>query len=292
MTGKVAVVGAGLMGSGIAQVAAVHGFDVVLRDVAASALDRGRAAIEKSLARFVERTTISGDERDAALGRVSTTTDLDAVADADIVIEAVFERLEVKREVFAALDRLCDADTVLASNTSAIPITKIAAATSRPDSVVGTHFFAPVPMMQLCELVRGHRTSELTLTRAREFAEAVGKTCVLVNRDVAGFVTTRLVTALVMEAIALHESGVASAEDIDAACRLGFGHPMGPLATTDLTGTDILLHAALNIYRESADPKFYPPESLARMVDAGDLGRKSGRGFFDYTTDKPSSGAQ
>jgi 3-hydroxybutyryl-CoA dehydrogenase len=292
MTRKVAVVGAGLMGSGIAQVAAMHGYDVVLRDVTAAALDRGRAAIEKSLSRFVEKTTISGDERDAALGRVVTTTDLDAVADANIVVEAVFERLEVKREVFAALDRLCDGDAVLASNTSAIPITKIAAATSRPESVVGTHFFSPVPMMQLCELVRGHRTSDATLTRAREFAEAVGKTCVMVNRDVAGFVTTRLVTALVMEAIALYESGVASAEDIDTACRLGFGHPMGPLATTDLTGTDILLHAALNIYQESADPKFYPPESLSRMVDAGDLGRKTGRGFFDYTTDKRSSSSQ
>jgi 3-hydroxybutyryl-CoA dehydrogenase len=282
MTQKVAVVGAGLMGSGIAQVAAVSGLDVIVRDVTPAALDRGRAAIERSLARFVEKAAISGDERDSALGRITTTTDLDDVADADIVVEAVFEQIEVKREVFAALDGICRDDAVLASNTSAIPITKIAAATSRPESVVGTHFFSPVPIMALCELVRGHRTTDDTLARARAFAEGVGKTCVLVNRDVAGFVTTRLVTALVMEAIKLYESGVASAEDIDTACRLGFGHPMGPLATTDLTGTDILLHAALNIYRETADPKFYPPESLGRMVDAGDLGRKTGRGFFDY----------
>ena len=152
--------------------------------------------------------------------------------------------------------------------------------------MVGTHFFSPVPIMALCELVRGHRTTDDTLARARAFAEGIGKTCVLVNRDVAGFVTTRLVTALVMEAIKLYENGVASAEDIDTACRLGFGHPMGPLATTDLTGTDILLHAALNIYQETADPKFYPPESLGRMVDAGDLGRKTGRGFFDYRSQR------
>jgi 3-hydroxybutyryl-CoA dehydrogenase len=286
MTQKVAVVGAGLMGSGIAQVAAMSGLEVIVRDVTPAALDRGRAAIERSLGRFVEKAAISGDERDSALGRITTTTDLDDVADADIVVEAVFEQIEVKREVFAALDGICRDDAVLASNTSAIPITKIAAATSRPESVVGTHFFSPVPIMALCELVRGHRTTDDTLSRARAFAEGVGKTCVLVNRDVAGFVTTRLVTALVMEAIKLYESGVASAEDIDTACRLGFGHPMGPLATTDLTGTDILLHAALNIYRETADPKFYPPESLGRMVDAGDLGRKTGRGFFDYSSQR------
>jgi 3-hydroxybutyryl-CoA dehydrogenase len=286
MTQKVAVVGAGLMGSGIAQVAAVSGHDVIVRDVTPAALDRGRAAIERSLARFVEKAAISGDERDSALGRITTTTDLDDVADADIVVEAVFEQIEVKREVFAALDGICRDDAVLASNTSAIPITKIAAATSRPESVVGTHFFSPVPIMALCELVRGHRTTDDTLARARAFAEGIGKTCVLVTRDVAGFVTTRLVTALVMEAIKLYESGVASAEDIDTACRLGFGHPMGPLATTDLTGTDILLHAALNIYQETADPKFYPPESLGRMVDAGDLGRKTGRGFFDYSSQR------
>ncbi len=286
MTQKVAVVGAGLMGSGIAQVAAVSGHDVIVRDVTPAALDRGRAAIERSLARFVEKAAISGDERDSALGRITTTTDLDDVADADIVVEAVFEQIEVKREVFAALDGICRDNAVLASNTSAIPITKIAAATSRPESVVGTHFFSPVPIMALCELVRGHRTTDDTLARARAFAEGIGKTCVLVNRDVAGFVTTRLVTALVMEAIKLYENGVASAEDIDTACRLGFGHPMGPLATTDLTGTDILLHAALNIYQETADPKFYPPESLGRMVDAGDLGRKTGRGFFDYRSQR------
>jgi 3-hydroxybutyryl-CoA dehydrogenase len=148
--------------------------------------------------------------------------------------------------------------------------------------VVGTHFFSPVPMMALCELVRGLHTSDETLVRARAFAEAVGKTCVVVNRDVAGFVTTRLICAMVVEAVRLYESGVATAEDIDTACRLGFGHAMGPLATTDLTGVDILRHASLNIYGETGDPKFFPPETLTRMVTAGDLGRKSGRGFYPY----------
>jgi 3-hydroxybutyryl-CoA dehydrogenase len=154
--------------------------------------------------------------------------------------------------------------------------------TERPESVVGVHFFSPVPMMQLCELVRGYKTSDAALAAARAFAEGVGKTCVVVNRDVAGFVTTRLITALVVEAAKLYESGVATAEDIDTACRLGFGHAMGPLATADLTGVDILLHAARNIYTETQDEKFAPPELMARMVTAGDLGRKTGQGFYAH----------
>ena len=225
---------------------------------------------------------MSADDRDAALGRITTTTDLDAAAEADLAVEAVFEEVEAKHAVFRDLDRLANEDAVLATNTSAIPITTIAAVTQRPERVVGTHFFSPVPMMRLVELVRGLRTSDATLATARSFAEDLGKTCIVVERDVAGFVTTRLVSALAMEAIALYEAGVASAEDIDLACRLGFGHPMGPLATTDLTGVDILRHATLNIYAETGDPKFYPPELLSRMVDAGDLGRKTGRGFFSY----------
>jgi 3-hydroxybutyryl-CoA dehydrogenase len=282
MTGTVAVIGAGLMGAGIAQVAAVAGWNVVLRDITDDALARGMKAIEKSTARLASKGALPDADREAALARISTTTDLDAAADAGLVVEAVFEQIDVKRELFAALDRTCRADAVLATNTSAIPITSIGAATSRPESVVGTHFFSPVPMMPLCELVRGRRTSDETLAAARSFAESTGKTCVVVNRDVAGFVTTRLITAFVMEAVRLYESGVASAEDIDTACRLGFGHAMGPLATTDLTGVDILRHAAMNIYDETGDPKFFPPETLTRMVAAGDIGRKAGRGFYAY----------
>ncbi|MFD7502364.1 3-hydroxyacyl-CoA dehydrogenase family protein [Streptomyces sp. NPDC059850] len=282
MAKKLAVIGAGLMGSGIAQVSAQAGWDVVLRDVTDEALRRGTDGIRASYEKFVSKGKLDAADAEQALARITTTTDLDAAADADIVVEAVFERIDVKREIFRTLDGLVKDDTVLASNTSAIPITKIAAATERPERVVGTHFFSPVPMMQLCELVRGYKTSDETLATAREFAEGVGKTCIVVNRDVAGFVTTRLISALVVEAAKLYESGVATAEDIDIACKLGFGHAMGPLATADLTGVDILLHATDNIYTESQDEKFAPPEIMRRMVDAGDIGRKSGGGFYRY----------
>ena len=281
--GRVMVVGAGLMGSGIAQVAAVAGWDVTLRDVSEEATSRGIAGIEASLARFVAKDRLDASAAEAALAAITTTTDLDAAAEADIVVEAVYEKLELKSELFATLDRLCTRDdTVLASNTSAIPITAIAAATSTPERVVGTHFFSPVPMMRLCELVRGYHTSDATLAAARTFAESTGKTCVVVNRDVAGFITTRLIAALSVEAIRLLESGVASAEDIDTACRLGFGHAMGPLETADLTGVDIMFNATSNVYADTQDEKFAPPELLRRMVVAGDLGRKSGRGFYAH----------
>jgi 3-hydroxybutyryl-CoA dehydrogenase len=279
---QVAVIGAGLMGSGIAQVAAVAGWDVVMRDVDQPALARGRAAISTSLDRFVAKGTLEADAAQSAQDRITTTTDLHAVDSATVVIEAVYESLEIKTELFAALDQICRDDAVLASNTSAIPITQIAAATSRPQSVIGMHFFSPVPMMALCELVRGYQTSDETLSAARAFAEGVGKTCTVVNRDVAGFVTTRLVAALANEAVRMVETGVATAEDVDTACRLGFGHAMGPLATLDLTGLDIMLHATENIFSETRDPKFAAPELLRRMVSAGDLGRKTGKGFYSY----------
>ncbi len=280
---RIAVVGAGLMGAGIAQVSAVAGHDVVLQDVSEQGLQRGVGGIQKSLAKFAEKGKLTEADVDIALDRITTTTDLDAVGEAEIVVEAVFEKIEVKAEIFARLDTICGDDVVLATNTSAIPITSIAAFTSRPEMVVGTHFFSPVPMMRLCELVRGYKTSDETLQRARDYAEGIGKTVIVVNRDVAGFVTTRLITALSNEAIALVESGVASAEDVDTACRLGFGHAMGPLTTTDMTGVDIMLNATSNIYADTQDEKFNPPELLRRMVQAGDLGRKSGKGFYDYS---------
>ncbi|MFF3760186.1 3-hydroxyacyl-CoA dehydrogenase family protein [Streptomyces sp. NPDC002185] len=282
MARKLAVIGAGLMGSGIAQVSAQAGWDVVLRDVTDAALTRGTDGIKASYERFVAKGKLAAEDAEAALGRITATTELDAVADADVVVEAVFENLDVKHEIFRSLDKIAKDGAVLASNTSAIPITKIAAVTARPEAVVGVHFFSPVPMMQLVELVRGYKTSDETLATARAFAESVGKTCIVVNRDVAGFVTTRLISALVVEAAKLHESGVATAEDIDIACKLGFGHAMGPLATADLTGIDILVNAADNIYAESQDEKFAPPELMRRMVDAGDIGRKSGQGFYKY----------
>ena len=283
MTNTIAVIGAGLMGSGIAQVSAAAGYEVVLRDVSDAATARGLAGITASYEKFVSKGKMAAEDAEAALGRITTTTDLAAVADADVVVEAVFEDLEVKQGLFRDLDKLAKAGAVLATNTSALPITQIAAVTERPEAVVGTHFFSPVPLMALCELVRGYKTSDETLARAREFAERVGKTCIVVNRDVAGFVTTRLIAALGNEAVRLLESGVATAEDIDTACKLGFGHAMGPLATLDLTGVDIMRNATRNIYEAGHDAQFAAPELLNRMVAAGDLGRKTGRGFYEYS---------
>ncbi|MGH8888891.1 MAG: 3-hydroxyacyl-CoA dehydrogenase family protein [Acidothermaceae bacterium] len=280
--GRIGIVGAGLMGAGIAQVAAQSGYQVVLRDTTTAALDNALAAIAKSHARFVTKNVISADDAEAARSRISTTTELGDFAGTQLVIEAVYEQLEVKRQVFAELSEIVDPTTVLATNTTAIPITQIASAVANPERVVGTHFFSPVPMMKLCELVRGFHTSDETLAFAHDFAESVGKTCIVVERDVAGFVTSRLLVALLNEAVAIVESGVASASDVDIACQLGFGHTMGPLATLDLTGLDVILHAAQNIYGATRDEKFAPPELLARMVAAGQLGRKAGAGFYDY----------
>jgi 3-hydroxybutyryl-CoA dehydrogenase len=282
MTKNIAVIGAGLMGSGIAQISAAAGYEVVLRDVSDAATARGLAGITASYEKFVGKGKMERADADAALARITTTTDLAAAADADIVIEAVFEDLEVKQHLFRELDGIVKPGAVLATNTSALPITRIAAVTGRPEAVVGTHFFSPVPLMALCELVRGFKTSDETLATARAFAESVGKTCIVVNRDVAGFVTTRLIAALANEAVRLLDSGVATAEDIDTACRLGFGHAMGPLATLDLTGVDIMRNATRNIYDAGHADQFAVPELLDRMVAAGDLGRKSGRGFYEY----------
>jgi 3-hydroxybutyryl-CoA dehydrogenase len=279
---KIAVIGAGLMGSGIAQVAAHAGHEVVLHDTTSAALESALTAIASSQQRFVAKGTMTADDADVARARISTSTEIADVEGAEIVVEAVFEQLDVKREVFAKLASIVSADALLATNTTAIPITHIASSVSRPERVVGTHFFSPVPMMRLCELVRGFHTSDDTLARAREFAESVGKTCVVVNRDVAGFVTSRLLVALLNEAVSIVDAGIATADDVDVACQLGFGHTMGPLATLDLTGLDVILHAANNIYDATRDEKFAPPELLSRMVAAGLLGRKSGEGFYRY----------
>lgn len=283
MTNTIAVIGAGLMGSGIAQVSAAAGYEVVLRDVSDAATARGLAGITASYEKFVSKGKMEAADAEAALARITATTDLAGLGEADVIVEAVFEDLDVKQGLFRELDKIAKPGAVLATNTSALPITQIAAVTERPESVVGTHFFSPVPLMALCELVRGYKTSDETLARAREFAEKVGKTCIVVNRDVAGFVTTRLIAALGNEAVRLLESGVATAEDIDTACRLGFGHAMGPLTTLDLTGVDIMRNATRNIYNETHADQFAVPELLNRMVAAGDLGRKTGHGFYDYT---------
>ena len=280
--GQIAIVGAGLMGAGIAQVAARAGYGVLLCDTTTAQLDRAMAAIAVSHDRFVAKNVMTSADAEAARARIVTTTDLRDAASATLVIEAVYEDLDVKRDVFTQLDAITAPATVLATNTTAIPITTIAAATRHPERVVGTHFFSPVPMMRLCELVRGEQTTDVTLAAARSFAENVGKTCIVVERDVAGFVTSRLLIAFVNEAIGLVEAGVATASDIDLACTLGFGHAMGPFATLDLTGLDVIAHAAQIIYDDTGDDRFAPSALLRQKVADGDLGRKTGRGFFDY----------
>jgi 3-hydroxybutyryl-CoA dehydrogenase len=279
---KVGVIGAGLMGAGIAQVAAASGAEVVLVDTTDASLGRARSAMRDSLARIYKREDDPERLVEQALGNIRTSTELEAVADVEIVVEAVFEQLDVKKAVFNELDRVCRADVVLATNTSAIPVTFIASATNRPEQVVGTHFFSPVPVTKLCELVRGQLTSDATLARARAFAEDVGKTCIVVNVDSAGFVTSLIGAALCNDAVRIVETGIASVEDVDTACRLGFGHPMGPFQLMDLTGLDVQHDASLRIYEETGDPRFLPPRTLVRKVVVGDIGRKSGRGWYTY----------
>lgn len=276
------VVGAGLMGSGIAQVAALAGIEVRLFDAAAGAVDRSLETIGDQLRRLVEKGQLTDEEAASALGRIRPSSTLAETATGDAVIEAVIEDLKVKQDIFHQLAAHAGDATLLATNTSALPITDIAATCARPHQVVGMHFFSPVPKMPLCELVRGYRTDDAILAKAQSLAQALGKETILVNRDDAGFVTSRLMSVLVGEAARIVEQGLASAEDVDRACVLGFGHRMGPLATTDLTGVDVAYRAARSIHESTGDPAYRPPEILRRMVAAGALGRKSGEGFYRH----------
>jgi len=283
MAEQIAVIGSGTMGAGIAQVAAGAGYLVNLHDLSDERLSNARATIESSLERLAKSGKLADSEIPAILDRIVLTTDpAKAASHAVIVVEAVFEDLDVKKSIFQELSRVCAVDAILASNTSALPITQIASVVTHPERVVGTHFFSPVPMMKLCELVRGKETSNATLATARGFAEKLGKTCIVVNRDIAGFVTTRLIATLIIEASRLIEDGIATAEDIDIACQLGFGHAMGPLRTADLTGIDIIRDASLNIFNEAHDERWRPPKILDELIAQHKLGRKSGHGFYDY----------
>ena len=281
MTEIIGVVGSGTMGNGIAQVAARAGYSVVMRDVKDEFLERGLKAIDKSLQRDVDKQRLSTEEKQSIVGRIKTTTELEALSDASFVIEAVTENLDIKTELFSSLDRITPPETILASNTSSISITRLGAATKRPDKVIGMHFMNPVPVMKLIEVIRGLATSDETYERVRTLSEKLGKTALDCN-DSPGFVSNRVLLPMINEAVfALHE-GVATRESIDGIMKLGMNHPMGPLELADFIGLDVCL-AILNVlYDGLGDPKYRACPLLKRYVDAGWLGRKTGRGFYEY----------
>jgi 3-hydroxybutyryl-CoA dehydrogenase len=276
----VGVVGAGTMGAGIAQVAATAGYDVVMRDVEEEYVQNGFESIEDSLGRLVKRDTIDRATADAARDRITGTTDLDDLADADLVVEAVLENMEIKQDVFADLDEVTDEGTVLATNTSTLSVTTIAAATDRPGDVVGLHFMNPVPIMEGVEVVVGETTDDGTVSLVHEFAEGLDKTT-WESADRPGFVVNRVLIPWVCEGIEAYDEGVASKEDIDTGLKLGTNVPMGPLELGDHIGLDVVLDAAETLHEELGD-KYRPPVLLRRMVDAGHLGKKTGEGFYEY----------
>ncbi len=277
----VGVVGAGLMGSGIAEQAARSGYQVVVREIDDDALAAGSARISRSMARAIERGKMTMEERDEVLGRIKGTTDLNDMAGCDLVIEAIVENLDMKKDVFRELDRITDSEAILASNTSSVSITALAAVTTRPEKVAGAHFFNPVPVMKLVELVRALQTSDETLERLRVFGESMGKN-VVVAQDTPGFIVNYLLVPYLLDAVRMVESGVATKEDIDTGISLGLNHPMGPLTLLDYVGIDTTLFIADVMYEEIRDPKYAAPPLLRKMVNAGYFGRKNGRGFYDY----------
>jgi len=278
---RIGVVGAGTMGHGIAQVAAVAGYEVHLVDSFEDALERGMERIGSSLEKLVAKERISADDRDGALGRLRPSGDIGVLSDVDLAIEAVVEKLEIKQEVLRDLDTVCAPETILASNTSSISITRLAASTDRPEKVIGMHFMNPVPLMKLVEIIRGLATDEETYGLIETATRRMGKTPVEVF-DSPGFVSNRVLLPMINEAVFCLHEGVAAAESIDEVMRLGMNHPMGPLALADLIGLDVCLDILDVLYTELRDPKYGACPLLVKMVNAGRLGRKSGRGFYDY----------
>jgi len=287
---RVGVIGGGLMGSGIAQVAAQAGIDTVVRELTDPLVTRARDAIGRSLAKSIEKGKLTTQVRDAALGRLTFTTSLSELSRADLVIEAVVEDLEVKNALWRELDAVCKAETIFASNTSSLTIAAMAAASGRPDRLVGLHFFNPVPAMRLVEVVKTITTSSTTFDRALAFVRQIGKQPIIA-RDGSGFVVNRLLIPYMLDAIRALENGVGTIADIDAGMQLGAGHPMGPFTLLDFVGLDTVQRVAEVMFDEYREQRFAPPPLLRRLVLAGHLGRKTGRGFYDHSTDPPSPSA-
>ena len=278
---KVFVLGAGTMGAGIVQAFAAKGCEVIVRDIKDEFVERGIAGINKGLSKLVAKEKITEADKEAILSRISGTTDMKLAADCDLVVEAAIENMKIKKEIFAELDEICKPETILASNTSSLSITEVASATKRPDKVIGMHFFNPVPMMKLVEVISGQLTSKVTFDTVFELSKSINKVPVDVSES-PGFVVNRILIPMINEAVGIYADGVASKEEIDEAMKLGANHPMGPLALGDLIGLDVVLAIMNVLYTEFGDTKYRPHPLLAKMVRANQLGRKTKIGFYDY----------